>query len=1054
MKLKGLLVAITLLTIAIVAVVRLQSPALSKLRSSKEIRELIRSRNLEGISRQLDGKGKGKKPPTKKPTKQPTNQPTKQPTTNQPTKQPTKQPTQCRKEFQQCGGKNYNGATCCQAGLKCRQDNGFYSQCVEKAPSGNCKRQYQECGGLGYNGVTCCQEGLICKKDTSHWHACKRAGAKNPTKNPTQFPSNNPTKMPSVLTHEPTTNAAAIETDPPVRKGSQPTPFPTFKPNKVVCAGSRQVYEFAGLVSECSLDKCGGEKCEYRKTHKGMHITSCGFPPGNRPKSATSVEEAKTRPSSSETCTVNVLSEPRARRRRISSTQRSAVLLASKMKCASGVTFISTFSKLSLETCTERCRSLVRCSAFIYTSIRSCKLLETAVSCKIIQGYKQSLYKLAEPSSDSWTSMLSIQNSDDLKQYAGGKEHNVRSIIEGLMPVEEAGDFVVGLSTSGTATLFLEGNLVAFADKSSAGCGDSGMTLGAYTVSESGVKELVVEYINEEEDARLDVVIYSAKANVEDLIASCAAPAEEAVLPVALSTLFTFDPEECEEGYSGEFCTSAVCSTACANGGSCLYPHQCFCKKGFSGYSCEECAAGFSPLAGTCVQMTLIVSFAGVATLLVVAAILTPRVKHNIELARLTVFLEDEIIGGFDESRNEKGKTWTAAKLLKSKTGLASSKYKSSPMWSLLSKQKAVDLRLMKSHFIPKSSLALGEKFAFGASGQVCRAKYDGNPVCVKQLFSALIDPSDMNEFIHEASVLAELVHPQIVRFYGVAVDGERMYIVTELCSGSLESFISDQASKGGLSARAKMNILLQISRGMEYVHHLGLVHRDLKLGNVLVESFEDDICKIKICDFGVATVAGQTQYKDLVGTPGHIAPEVIIGDVKPHLVKKMDVFSFGMIMWYVFADEADAEKSMESFQSSDELNAAIAKRFRPDIPCAWPAEIKALISECWQKNPQKRPSFADVSPRISKALSTFHDLETFPSSNADSGGPILHKSWVGRIASGFSNLFVKAPLTAPPRLAASKNNNITQNNGHLSVDLSNPACVEYHQNPLAKHGV
>ena len=199
--------------------------------------------------------------------------------------------------------------------------------------------------------------------------------------------------------------------------------------------------------------------------------------------------------------------------------------------------------------------------------------------------------------------------------------------------------------------------------------------------------------------------------------------------------------------------------------------------------------------------------------------------------------------------------------------------------------------------------------------------------------------------------------HPQIVRFYGIGVDADSLYIVTELCEMSLLDFMRKQGSLTGLH---KCAILLQIARGMEYVHSQGLVHRDLKIGNVLVEKAKQDgIVSVKICDFGVSTATGENKYKELVGTPGHIAPEVITGNVKPDLVQAVDVFSFGMLAWNVFADNADpSSSSMHSFDTSEDLNKAIAKRFRPDINPTWPKEIQSLIRECWSKSPKQRPSF------------------------------------------------------------------------------------------------
>ena len=428
---------------------------------------------------------------------------------------------------------------------------------------------------------------------------------------------------------------------------------------------------------------------------------------------------------------------------------------------------------------------------------------------------------------------------------------------------------------------------------------------------------------------------------------------------------------------------------------------------------------------------------------------LAPRIRENIELQKFVAFLEDEMKMDFHDAREGRHKRWTMARLLKSKHGLSSNEYKNSPMMQLLAKQNRVNLRLMKAHFIPKSSIALGKAFASGASGMVLRAEYDSNPVCVKQLYSSLIDPDDYAEFVHEASVLAELTHPQIVRFFGVAVDGERLFIVTELCEdGSLESFIRANQS---ISLSHKITILLQISRGMDYVHSLGIIHRDLKISNVLVEHGRDSdgFAKIKICDFGVSTCTGKKTYSDLVGTPRHIPPEIITGNVNPDFVTKVDVFSFGMIMWHIFAAKADAESSMSTFESSDELNKAITKRFRPAIDPLWPHDVKKLINDCWHKVPKIRPPFSQVSSRLEHLLEIRGSFATSAARPLSNGNFVMHKSWVGKLKASISSLVGRH--SRPSSLSKRADTATITRHGGMSIELSNPASgsLRLFRNPM-----
>ncbi len=1026
--------------------------------------------------------------PTKFPTKNPTNAPSKFPTkepTSFPTYRtatPTKKPTQkCLPEFAKCGGSDHTGPTCCKVGLFCNKQNAHYSQCVAKAPVGNCKSNHQQCGGKNYKGAKCCQEGLECKRISAFYSKCAWANsAKTPTKRPTKVPTRIPTKIPTkVPTIEPTTmnpttqnptgTPTKVSTKKPTpknkRRTRRPTPAPTYEPIPIVCEGeSRRMFSFGGTVQECSTEMCDGKQCEYRQTHNGFHISSCPFAAGTSPKASSSIETAIG--GTSDGCTNTVAPLTLSRLRQLSTETNGATLLEAKIKCATGVKFVSEFTKVSLDSCEQKCRDAALCAGFIYTSIDSCKLLGNIDDCKVVRGGSQSLYKLVNKGR-SWESVFTIESKQSLAELSDGRTGQAKVIVQGVLKIDTPADYIIGVQTSGNdfATIWVDGARVAFADDAETLCGTSGLSLAVLKLH--GLVDIVVEYVHvDEEDPNLRVIVYEAPDEALKQLEMCDI-ADDELVPLPPGTIFNFDLESCEEGYSGERCTFPICDEGCANGGMCIYPRECSCASGFAGEFCTQCAAGFLQISSTCMQISLIVAYASAFVLLIAGALLTPKIRQSVELRKFVRLLEDEMNDGFrSDGGMGKTQTWTMEGLQKSKDGVSQSA-KSSPMWKLImSKQKKVDLRLMKAHFIPKSSITLGEAFAAGASGMVCKAKYDSNPVCVKQLFSSLIDPADMQEFIHEASVLAELTHPQIVRFYGVAVDGERLYIVTELCKYSLESFIrSHKNGGGGLSTAHKLAILLQISRGMQYVHAQGIVHRDLKIGNVLVEdapSRGGEFAKIKICDFGVSTCTGEKKYSDLVGTPGHIAPEIIVGEVNPAYVKKVDVFSFGMIMWHVFAGEADADRSMGTFESSEELNKAIAKRFRPEIRHSWPAQTKTLIQECWQKNPRFRPAFSAISERLACQLaesgtqySEYSTNESLGVANGSEGG-VLQRSLIGKIKARFSSLVGKLPRppsTSPPPLPPrSPSQEITRHNG-MSIELINPASqnMTMYNNPMEK---
>lgn len=142
----------------------------------------------------------------------------------------------------------------------------------------------------------------------------------------------------------------------------------------------------------------------------------------------------------------------------------------------------------------------------------------------------------------------------------------------------------------------------------------------------------------------------------------------------------------------------------------------------------------------------------------------------------------------------------------------------------------------------------------------------------------------------NEVDILRDLDHPNILKLYEVFEDDDSVYLVTELLSGG-ELFKIAGVNKGPEKKTA--SYVNGIVEALKYMHSKNILHRDLKLQNVLLkEPFSDEV---KLADFGLACRIGSPEQANKCGTPGYLAPEVIL-DRNPG--PKSDYFSLGVCLF------------------------------------------------------------------------------------------------------------------------------------------------------------
>jgi uncharacterized membrane protein YgcG len=262
---------------------------------------------------------------------------------------------------------------------------------------------------------------------------------------------------------------------------------------------------------------------------------------------------------------------------------------------------------------------------------------------------------------------------------------------------------------------------------------------------------------------------------------------------------------------------------------------------------------------------------------------------------------------------------------------------------------------------------------AAGGMGQVWRAHDQllGRPVAVKVLRSEYTgDPLFLARFRAEAQHAAALSHPNIAAVYDYGEEktidgsGEHLaYLVMELVEG--ESLSTLLARSGALGSDRTLDLLRQTASALAVAHEAGVVHRDVKPGNVLVRWDGT----VKITDFGIAWSAGSvplTQTGQVIGTASYLSPEQAAG---AHASAASDVYALGMVGYECLAGH-------RAFDGDNSVT--IALRHLRDVPEPLsddvPAGLRTLIERATVKDPAQRyPDGAAVVAAIDDLLAGRH---------------------------------------------------------------------------------
>jgi serine/threonine-protein kinase len=247
----------------------------------------------------------------------------------------------------------------------------------------------------------------------------------------------------------------------------------------------------------------------------------------------------------------------------------------------------------------------------------------------------------------------------------------------------------------------------------------------------------------------------------------------------------------------------------------------------------------------------------------------------------------------------------------------------------------------------------LGDRLGSGGMSTVYRAtdRVLERTVAVKVLAEHLSDDEKfVARFRREALAVARLIHPNIVQVYDTGVDDHRHYIVMEYVEGRSGAQLLQ--TKGALGATAAVGIGVQACAGLEYAHRQGIIHRDVKPGNLMViggpaerssrDSGHDPPTgemSVKLADFGIARAAEQTrltQVGAVVGTAAYLAPEQARGE---EATPAADVYALGVVIYQLLTGRLPWEgKTLAELAMRRETEA-------PLPPSSYDASIPATLS-------------------------------------------------------------------------------------------------------------
>lgn len=270
------------------------------------------------------------------------------------------------------------------------------------------------------------------------------------------------------------------------------------------------------------------------------------------------------------------------------------------------------------------------------------------------------------------------------------------------------------------------------------------------------------------------------------------------------------------------------------------------------------------------------------------------------------------------------------------------------------------------------------EEIARGGMGVVYKARQCSlnRLVALKMILSGVLaGKKEVERFHAEAEAAANLSHPNIVPIYEIGQHQGQHYFSMELVEGGT---LTGQMARLSQDLPAAIRLLAKVARAVHHAHQRGILHRDLKPGNILIDTQGEP----RVTDFGLAkrveTESDLSVSGAVLGTPGYMPPEQALGRTK-QLTTAADVYSLGAILYELLTGRTpfQAESAMEMLRKIVEQEPPRPSSIHPRID----RDLETICLKCLEKDPQRRYGSSEALAQELERWIRNEPIEARPSS-------------------------------------------------------------------------